>query len=170
MNHIDRILVPVDFSACSQAACDHAAFFAAKFGAAVELLHVWDVPAFTGASLPELVVVPGHDDTLIAAAAHSEATREMDLVVAQFERRGISTVRRRHEVGSPADTIVRVAEEGDFDLIVMGTHGRRGFSRLIMGSVAEQVVRAAPCPVLTMRIKDEPAEATAPAPAVGASS
>ena len=157
MNNIERILVPVDFSACSQAACEHAAFFAERLGAAVELLHVWDLPAWSGATLPELAVHrPEEGDPTLSGFVESRATRAMDHLVAGFERRGISAVRRRLEMGDPATTIVRVAQEGGHDLIVMGTHGRRGVSRLLMGSVAEKVVRTAPCPVLTMRVPDEP--------------
>ena len=60
-------------------------------------------------------------------------------------------VERRLLAGDPADAIIRLAESEHIDLIVMGTHGRRGLSRLLMGSVAESVVRVAPCPVLTVK-------------------
>jgi nucleotide-binding universal stress UspA family protein len=60
-------------------------------------------------------------------------------------------VERRLLAGDPADAIIRLAESENIDLIVMGTHGRRGLSRLLMGSGAEAVVRAAPCPVLTVK-------------------
>jgi nucleotide-binding universal stress UspA family protein len=62
-------------------------------------------------------------------------------------------VERRFEEGNPPDVIVAVADEVRADLIVMGTHGYKGLSHAVMGSVAEQVVRKAPCPVLTLRAK-----------------
>lgn len=160
MNSIDRILVPVDFSACSQAACEHAAFLAARFGAVIELLHVWDMPTFGGGVLPELGIGLGTtEDTSLADAVESRAMKAMESSVAAMERRGVSGVRRRLEMGDAASVIAKVAAEGRFSMIVMGTHGRRGFSRLLMGSVAEKVVRSAPCPVLTVRIPEEAAEA-----------
>lgn len=163
MNNIDRILVPVDFSACSQAACEHAAQIALRFGAVVELLHVWDVPAFSGAILPEVFTsAPAADDESVAGFVQKRATKAMEAMVADLERRGVVGVRRRLEMGDPTTAIVKVAEEGRFSLIVMGTHGRRGFSRLLLGSVAEKVVRIAPCPVLTVRVPDEPTETTTP--------
>jgi len=164
MNAIDRILVPVDFSSCSQVACDLAATFASRFGAAIELLHVWDIPAFSGAVLSELVVNMGaaaEEDPSLPGVIQSRATRAMQHLVENLERRGVHSVRGRVEMmGEPADAIVRYAEEGGFSLIVMGTHGRTGFSRLLMGSVAEKVVRAAPCPVLTVRVPEEGAPET----------
>jgi nucleotide-binding universal stress UspA family protein len=72
---------------------------------------------------------------------------------------------RRLEEGDPVEAILRVAEEIGADLIVMGTHGRTGLSRLFMGSVAEQVLRRAPCPVLTLK---SPFAATVAAPAEAA--
>jgi nucleotide-binding universal stress UspA family protein len=67
-------------------------------------------------------------------------------------------VERRLLAGDPAEAIIRLAQTEDVDMIVMGTHGRRGLTRLLMGSVAEAVVRAAPCPVLTVK---QPAQVAA---------
>lgn len=162
MKPIERILVPVDFSACSHVALEHATTFALRFGASIELLHVWELPAFSGAALPEVVVnMPEGGDATLHSFVESRAKRAMESLVTTLERRGVTQARGHLEMGHPANTIVEVAKEGGFDLIVMGTHGRRGFSRLLMGSVAERVVQRAPCPVLTVRTPDEPEDETA---------
>jgi nucleotide-binding universal stress UspA family protein len=160
---IDRILVPVDFSACSQAACEHAAFFATRFGAAVDLLHVWDAPTPAGPAMTYLAMgAGGETDPELGAMVEEQARKALGQLVAAFEQR-VRPVRGRLEMGVPAEVIVRVAAEGKYGLVVMGTHGRTGFSRLIMGSVAEKVVRGASCPVLTVRSPDEKAAQSFPA-------
>jgi nucleotide-binding universal stress UspA family protein len=78
------------------------------------------------------------------------------------------TVEHHLKEGDPATEILRLAEERKVDVIVMGTHGRTGLGRLLMGSVAEQIVRKAPCPVLTVRLPQRqapPSEAAVPATA-----
>ena len=139
-----RILVPVDFSPCSQAALEYAAYFASCFGAAINLLHVWQ----------GLRVADAREDTdryatPLSRFAHCEAGHEMEAFLALLERRGLQRCQGRLECGPPADTIMDVATLDGYDLIVMGTHGR-GRHRFFTGSVAEKVVRGAPCPVLTV--------------------
>jgi universal stress protein A len=142
---ITRILVPVDFSAHSDRALRYAARLAGQVGASVELLHVVQNINYGGFSevyvpnLPDLMEELVNDGvqrlTSLKAALFPHGT---DVEIAVF-------------VGHPASAIVEHARGGDFDLIVMGTHGRTGFSHMFMGSVAERVVRTAPCAVLTVR-------------------
>lgn len=147
--HIRRVLVPVDFSNGSRAALELAAHFRDHFGAKIDLLHVVQhVPAVEGA---ELLVVPFEGDTKepFEEFARRRAAREMTVFLS--ETPGHEQAEVRVELGDPGRTVVRVAEDGGYDLIAMGTHGRSGFRRFVMGSVAERVVRESRCPVLTVR-------------------
>jgi nucleotide-binding universal stress UspA family protein len=156
MSALNRILVPVDFSSCSYAACDLATKYATTMGASVELLHVQEPPAWQGFVIPELVVsMPDEASTSLHEFVETRTQRALDQLMEKLERAGVIHVHHRQEAGEPGAVIVRIAEEERFDLIVMGTHGRKGFERLVMGSVAERVVRHAPCPVLTVRAQDE---------------
>ena len=142
----NRILVPTDFSEPSEAALEYARAVATRFGASLHLLHVVDDPyraAYaTEAYIPE---VEGLRDELIADAIGKlkERLRSPDV--------GSLHATTHAVIGIPAWSIVEYAGMHDIDLIVMGTHGRAGMSHLLMGSVAEQVVRTALCPVLTVR-------------------
>ena len=142
---ITRILVPVDFSANSERALHYAATLAGQVGASVELLHV--VEDFTYGVLSE-VYVPNLPDVM-QETINNAVERLASLKASVFPHG--SDVETIAYVGRPALTIVQHAKAGGFDLIVMGTHGRTGLPHLFMGSVAEQVLRAAPCPVLTVR-------------------
>jgi nucleotide-binding universal stress UspA family protein len=142
---ITRILVPVDFSAHSDRAMRYAATLAGRVGASVELLHV--VEDLTYGAFSEVYVpnVPA----LMEEAINSAVDRLTPLKAEVFPHGAdVETV---VSMGRPALTIVEHARAGKFDLIVMGTHGRTGLGHLLMGSVAEHVVRTAPCPVLTVR-------------------
>jgi nucleotide-binding universal stress UspA family protein len=146
MIDLRHILVPTDFSQSSANALTYGAAFATRFGAELYLLHVvQDLALF----IPEAVMVtppllpPVEQFIAAARAALERAIGDL----AQPE------VRIRPEVaeGAPFEEIVRFAKERNVDLIVMGTHGHTGLAHLFLGSVAEKVVRRAPCPVLTVR-------------------
>jgi universal stress protein A len=139
-----QILVATDFSAAGQQAVDYAVALAAKLGAKVNLLHAYAVPQWVvgefAPTLPpniEQEIVESAQGAMHKAAAGAKASGCL----------GQLLIRR----GDPRAVIVEVCTELHCDLVVMGTHGRRGVSRLLMGSVAESVVRTAPCPVLTVR-------------------
>lgn len=152
MTSFHRILVPTDFSDCSHAACDMALKLALKFGASITLLHIQEPPAWQGFVIPELVVgMPTDVGTSVTEVVVANSKRLMEQRVENLRRAGVTEVRHRMEAGEPSALILQVAEEEPFDLIVMGTHGRQGFERLMMGSVAERVVRQAASPVLTVR-------------------
>jgi nucleotide-binding universal stress UspA family protein len=141
-----RILVPVDFSAPSDAALDYARDVAARFGASLHLLHVAEDPyrALYSAEVfvPEMENL--RDEILEDATGRlRDRLREWDFDAVPVTVEAI--------IGTPAGSIVEYAAGHDIDLIVMGTHGRGGMSHLLMGSVAERVVRTAGCPVLTVR-------------------
>jgi nucleotide-binding universal stress UspA family protein len=130
MISLQRILVPHDFSALSEAAFTYATGLASSFHAALDLLHV----------VPERGVDAGP-----AEAAFQQLRKH----AAQAGKTGLKT-RCHVRSGTPDVEITRFARECTVDLIVMGTHGRGVVSHALMGSVAEQVVRSAPCPVLTV--------------------
>jgi nucleotide-binding universal stress UspA family protein len=141
-----RILVPVDFSAPSDAALDYARDVAARFGASLHLVHVAEDPyrALYSAEVfvPEMENL--RDEILEDATGRlRDRLREWDFDAVPVTVEAI--------IGTPAGSIVEYAAGHDIDLIVMGTHGRGGMSHLLMGSVAERVVRTAGCPVLTVR-------------------
>lgn len=139
-----NILVPTDLSEGAEEALDYACELAAKFGATIHLLNVISIPAL---GVPELGVAMAGTviDSLIAdnkAALEDLANRKC--AKATMGQQILRT-------GDARDVILNTAKELGVDLIVMGTHGRRGVSRALLGSVTETVVRTAPCPVLTVR-------------------
>ena len=148
-----RILVPVDFSAESERAVGYAVALAKKVTGAVELLHVVEDPIASGAWGAEAYTsyVPDLLDELVA-----DATLRLGSVKAGCDQS--VAIQTCVVIGSPARTIVAIAEAEGCDLIVMGTHGRSGLSHVLLGSVAERVLRTAPCPVLTLRAEKTPAE------------
>ncbi len=141
-----RILVPIDFSAPSDAALEYARTVATRFGASLHLLHVAEDPyrALYSAEVyvPEM---EGLRDQILADATSRLKNRLQSSDIRELNATAEAVI------GTPAGSIVEYAGAHDIDLIVMGTHGRGGMSHLLMGSVAERVVRTAPCPVLTVR-------------------
>ena len=140
-----RILVPTDFSAPSDAALDCARRLASGFGASMHLLHVLGDVSSSGVTGAELFVT---DPPEARSIRLMDARDRLKHRITEGDR---IALRATTEVifGSPAQIIVDYAADNDFDLIVMGTHGRTGMAHLLVGSVAERVVRTAGCPVLT---------------------
>jgi nucleotide-binding universal stress UspA family protein len=147
MIELHRILLPTDFSKFSDNALRYGVAFAEKFGADIYLLHVvQDLALF----IPEAVMMAGPVTAAPVEQFVTAARAALDHVVRGLHLPGI-TVWPEVAEGVPFDEIVRFARDRDIDLIVMGTHGHTGLAHLLMGSVAEKVVRKAPCPVLTVR-------------------
>ena len=146
MISIRRILVPVDLSGTSEHALTYAGEFAEKLGAELTVLYVVPEPS---AVLPDMMmpvpVTTADTDDLVAAGHQSLAEL---LAAKNIDRRNVTLDVR---VGDAAEEIEAAAAELKADLIVVGTHGRSGLKHLLLGSVAEHVVRHAPCPVLTVR-------------------
>lgn len=144
MVEIGRIISPVDFSENSERAFDHAVALARWFDATITVLHV---PA-----LPVPAIAPGGElpyPLELSADLRDELLKRLDEFVAPARGSGVTIDVALHE-GTPAAEVLHQAEERAADLIVMGTHGRGGFERLMLGSVTEKVVRKASCPVLTI--------------------
>lgn len=144
MNDIQRILVPVDFSETSKRALEYASFFASRFDAKLDVLNVWGPSEYQGDDM--VVLTRGEPELTLSTFLRNHADQQLTEFL-----EGVPHVNRMLETGEPAQVIAKVAGEGKYDLVVMGTHGRTGLSHLLMGSVAEKVVRTAPCPVLTYR-------------------
>ena len=142
-----KILCPVDFSNSSLEALDYAVNFARQNDGRIILLHVIDNP------LADQYGPSGQN--FYAEVEHAlEKSKQMLTEAARTHAGGVSceTIAKR---GNPYEEIIDLANEQQADVIVMSTHGRSGPQRLLIGSVAEKVVRTAPCPVLTVRQKAE---------------
>lgn len=149
MIQLSRILVPTDFSDYSRAALEYGCAVAEKFGAELHLLHVLQdlvglVPE------PGLAFPPPGD---YMRELQASADRALDELPGPLAPEGLS-IERATRQGPPFVEIVRYAREAEIDLIVLGTHGRSGLAHMLLGSVAEKVIRKAPCPVLTVRPSD----------------
>jgi len=163
---IKRILVPIDFSEASDAALAEARDLAVTLGASVRIVHVFDDPYVTGAMSADgqMFLSP---DLRAALVADAEARLHERLQASVSSGLGEETALLN---GPVAASIVEYARGHAVDLILMATHGRGGMAHLLLGSVAERVVRTAPCPVLTLRpqpvrarAREIPAGATAQA-------
>ncbi|WP_435347575.1 universal stress protein [Haloarchaeobius sp. HRN-SO-5] len=137
----EHLLVPVDGSPESEAAVERAVRIAEQDDAALTFLHVVDTAVLGLDARVEAII-----DNLEA-----EAQRLLEEAVEEAHAVGIEPVDRRIESGSPAETILDVADETGADLVVVGSHGRTGLDRFLLGSVSERVVRRAPVSVLVVR-------------------
>jgi nucleotide-binding universal stress UspA family protein len=142
-----RILHPTDFSEASQLGCVKALELARQCGAKLIVLHAYANPV----SVEGMWAVPD---------PRPELEEALGMIAADEPAFPVERVLR---VGTPAETIIAYAQRHNCDLIVMGTHGRTGLSHLLMGSVAEKVIRMAPCPVMVIR-EGTPEEATVAEP------
>jgi nucleotide-binding universal stress UspA family protein len=138
---LKKILVPFDFSDHSQKALTWALGLAGKWEAEIRLLHVFQPPMYPPMMAGFL------DPSQFEAGLRLEATRRLKEVADREKARRIDT---QVTIGEPFVDICRVAKEDGFDLIVMGSHGRTGLAHVLVGSVAERVVRHATCPVLVV--------------------
>jgi nucleotide-binding universal stress UspA family protein len=149
MKPFKKILVPVDFSSCSAEAVRTAADVSTRYGAEVCLVHVYEPIQY---ALPgnSPFYMPGQFESILA-----ECEKRLADAKKEAEAAGIARAQTQQLQGIPATEITEFAKKHDFDLIVMGTHGRTGLQHALIGSVAEKVVRRAPCAVLTVRAASE---------------
>lgn len=137
----DHVLIPTDGSEPAEAAVDHALDLAPRYDATLHVLYAVDVTAFGGLPRDTSVVIEGFEEAGDAAVERvADRAREMGIPVETSVRHG-----------SPEEVVLEYVESERIDLVVMGTHGRRGLGRLVLGSVAERVVRRCPVPVVTVR-------------------
>jgi universal stress protein A len=140
-----HILAPTDFSDYSKKAVASALELAKKFGAKLTILHVVELPPY-----PIEGYVPPSVSASFLEDLERQATQDLAQLVPEAASANVELV-RLVAVGTPYRKIIETAEAEQVDLIVMATAGRTGFSHMVMGSIAERVVRTATCPVLTIR-------------------
>jgi universal stress protein A len=145
------ILVPTDFSECSDAALTLAGRLAGIHEAKLVLLHASEL---TGGIEPSMIVHPDGESRPVTAERFLRTSAEEKLRAQAARCLGDVPVHLRVELGRPDESILRVAHGVGADVIVMGTHGRSGLAHLLVGSVAERVVRASPIAVVTVRRPD----------------
>jgi nucleotide-binding universal stress UspA family protein len=146
------ILSPIDFSSHSQDALQTAAELAKQFGSQLLLVHA--VPAITKLPSPTSIF----HEAEFERELHKDAEQRLKSLAEELEKKGLQV---RTAVGIANDVgmeILREAEQGSADLIVISTHGMTGWHRLAFGSVAEKVVRLASCPVLVLRANPKAGE------------
>lgn len=146
MIRLNRVLVPTDFSEFSRLAVTYACAMAERFGAQLHVLHVVPDPTML---VPEAAVFSVESMQAQSDRLVTDAQKLLRQIPEGWQ--GSQPVIRDVRVGAAFLEIIDYAKSQDIDLIVIGTHGRSGLSHILMGSVAERVVRAAPCPVLSVK-------------------
>jgi nucleotide-binding universal stress UspA family protein len=144
----DNILVPTDGSAASEGAVDHAIELAKQYDATLHALYVVDTGAYSSMEVGSDIVIE---------ALQEEGNQAVDRVASRAEDAGVA-VETSVRTGIAHRSIVEYVSEEGIDLVVMGTHGRTGVGRFLLGSVAEKVVRTADAPVMTVRADEEETE------------
>ncbi|MFB6155264.1 MAG: universal stress protein [Haloferacaceae archaeon] len=141
----DEILVPTDGSRAAEQAIEHAVDIASQYGARIHALYVVDASAYSSLEAGSEVVMD---------ALEEEGEEAVDHVAARAAEADVD-VETTVIAGAAYRSILRYADDNDIDLIVMGTHGRQGLDRYLLGSVTERIVRTSDVPVLTIRMQDE---------------
>ena len=151
MPTFSKILVPVDFSGSSKAALEYACDIAETYGATLEILHLCGAPQFVG--MTSLRRVSEEERTKIAREARKEHEKKLQDFVGDLNDKLQEIPHSVHTewAGDLTSLVVEYAEKESFDLIVMGTHGRKGVREFFLGSNAKKILTKAPCPVLTVR-------------------
>lgn len=140
---VEKVLVPVDFSENSGKVLSHGVEMAEKFGAEVHVLFVAQIfQDYSEFFVPHMPVIQFEEELVASAREKMAAFLEENL---EKSSHCLSKVL----VGDPAESLLQYAKDQEMDMIVMGTHGYKGLERVLFGSVAEKVVKMAPCPVLT---------------------
>jgi len=157
MSLVRRILVPVDLSDSTDSVLNHAVYLAEKLGASAEVLNVvWEPPPYVG--LEAMLLQLPRDQEPLADHLKRKAEEQLEACLGKLPGGWGQRMQQRCVFGSPATVISDLASDEGFDLIVMGTHGRSGLRRAVAGSVAEAVIRHAPCPVLTVGTSSQEGE------------
>ncbi len=145
MHKVEKILFPIDFAEKFETFLPWVSTFVEKFGATLYVLFVaQDLSEFSTFHVPHASIKSFQEEAL-------DAAKKKMATVVQETLKNFPKLETRVAVGAPADKILELAKKEGINLIIMGTHGRKGLERTIFGSVAEKIVRTAPCPVVTIR-------------------
>jgi universal stress protein A len=145
---LKRILVPVDYSECSQAALARAVAFAEASGASIDVVHVWDRPMYVSDTV--MVTNTAGAKRSLVEMIRENAEQEMRAFMSAAKIPPTVPLTHRLLSGEPVSTLLKELRGGEHDLVVVGTHGRTGLTHVLLGSVAEKLVRLSPVPVLTV--------------------
>ena len=148
-----RVLVPVDYSEPSKEVLLYAAEIAHRLGGELTVLHVWECMPHAPPDLK--VKTRGGGTKKLADVIKENAENDMKEFIASAKLPERLKVRTRVESGEAASRILELVGSGDYDLLVMGTHGRGGVKYLVLGSVAEKLLRGSTIPVITLRAAPE---------------
>ncbi len=143
-----HILLATDFSEPSRKALAVAADLAVHYGSKITLLHVYPVPGYV---LPEGFIAAGPD---VLVEVENRTRKTLDEWAADVLALGVKEVAVTTAIGNAAPEVVRLAKAGGFGLIVVGTHGRTGFTGFVLGSVASKIVTTSDCPVVTVPYRE----------------
>ncbi|MBX3172356.1 MAG: universal stress protein [Candidatus Eremiobacteraeota bacterium] len=143
-----KIVVPLDGSIYSEAALKSASFMARAFNAELKLVTVEDIP---------LPIYPGEVDAEMISEIEKDHQAYLNARAHELREEGCCVSTVVLPPGSPADRILDEVKKERADLIVVGSHGRTGLTRMLLGSVAEKLARHAPCPVMIARVQEVPA-------------
>ncbi len=151
---IERILVPVDYSSCSRAALKFAVQLAERFQATLDIVHAWDRPSYvTEAVLTTKDPLSGKS---LIRMIQENAEHDLNEFLSSTDVKPGTLPVGRLVTGDPASVLLQELKHGGYGLVVVGTHGRTGLSHVLLGSVAEKLVRLSPVPVVT--VPDEVAQ------------
>lgn len=142
MSQVNKVIIPVDFTTTMNKVVDYATSIADQLDAEILFFHV--INDFKGYDM--MLVHPSFEP--MKKDLYDTSLQKMEILVADHKDR-TQSVSGKVVFGEAGDEIIRLAQEEDADMIIIGTHGVKGFERLLMGSTAEYVVKKAPCPILT---------------------
>jgi len=151
---IERILVPVDYSPCSRAALRFALELAPRFQASLDIVHVWDRPSYVSNVL--LTTSEPISKSSLISLIQENAQHDLEEFLGSVELPPGAPLVGRLLSGDPASTLLDELKQGQHDAVVVGTHGRTGLAHVLLGSVAEKLVRLSRIPVIT--VPDEVAQ------------
>ena len=146
-----KILLPTDGSKFAEKAAEHAIWIASKSGAEIIVLNVIETSSLVGLPAEDLIV---RIKEMLKEEGRRSLERISEMVTEEEKELKIEDIQitLKTEEGSPADAILKTVEKEDVDLVVMGTSGKHGLDRFLLGSVTEKVVRNSKCPVLTVHL------------------
>jgi len=147
---IRRIMIPIDYSENSKIALAYGAELALGFGASLDIVHVWDRPTYMTDAV--MVQRPGEAHKPIGELIRENAQHDMTEFLREVTLPATVVSSSRLVSGEPASALLAELKKGEHDLVVLSTHGRTGLAHLLLGSIAEKLVRLSPIPVLTVPV------------------